>query len=130
MPIVSHLFRSILFISTGIFIVVLISIYSGQIKNATYALDFNKKDTLSNEGTLHRLSYFYIGNEYTSAQNSVVSSGQMYVEHLVPIKVTQPFPIIFIPGKGMVIIGLFYIRVRLLLSYRNDGNQFPQHAWW
>ena len=105
---VSH---SILFIS--IFIVVLIGIYAGQISNATYALDFSEKiDTLridnnsdSPEGTLHRRSYFYIGSEYVSAQNSVVSYGQMYVEHLVPIKVIQqPFPIVFIPGNGMVAI--------------------------
>ena len=99
--------QPILFIS--FFIVVLIAVYTGQIKNATYALDLNEKiDTLSNEGTLHRRSYFYIGSEYVSAQNSVVSSGQMYVEHLVPIKVIQPFPIVFIPGNGMVTISLLH----------------------
>ncbi|KAF8810057.1 alpha/beta-hydrolase [Phlegmacium glaucopus] len=87
----------------SIFIILLIAIYAGQIKNATYALNLNENiDTLSNEGTLHRRSYFYVGGEYVSAQNSVqVSFGQMYVEHLVPIKVMQPFPIVIIPGNGM-----------------------------
>ena len=118
----------------SIFIVVLIATYAGQIKNATYAaaLDLNDKiDPSSNEGlgTLHRRSYFYIGSEYVSAQNSMVSSGQMYVEHLVPIKVIQPFPIVFIPGNGMVtIIGLLLSCSNSLLSYRNDGHQLPQHA--
>lgn len=100
--------QPILFIS--IFIVVLIAIYTGQIKNTTYALDLNEKiDSSSNEDTtLHRRSYFYIGGEYVSAQTSMVSSGQVYVEHLVPIKVIKPFPIVFIPGNGMVtIIGSF-----------------------
>jgi hypothetical protein len=105
--IVSHwsaTFQPILFIFT----VVLTALYAGQIRNATYAgaLDLDEKiDTLSqalsNEGTLHRRSYFFIGSEYVFAQNSDVSSGQMYVEHLVPIKVIQPFPIVFIPGNGM-----------------------------
>lgn len=109
MTIVSQSFQAILFISIT---VVLINLYAGQIRNASYS-DLNGKiDTLSNrdEGTLHRRSYFYIGSEYVSAQNSVVSSGQMYVEHLVPIKVIQPFPIVFIPGNGMVAIGLQHSR--------------------
>ena len=95
--------QPILFIT--IFTIVVIVIYAGQIRNATYASDSDlngKIDTMNNEGTLHRRSYFYIGSEYVSSQNSVVSSGQMYVEHLVPIKVIQPFPIVFISGNGMV----------------------------
>jgi hypothetical protein len=113
----SATFQPIILIS--IFIVVLIAIYAGQIKKAraSYALDLNEKiDTSSNEGTLHRRFYFYIGSEYVSAQNSVVSSGQMYVEHLVPIKVIQPFPIVFIPGNGIVTIDhWFFLNVRTLL---------------
>ena len=52
------------------------------------------------EATLHRRSYFYVGGEYLHAQNSAVSFGQMYVEHLVPIKVLQPFPIVLMSGNG------------------------------
>jgi hypothetical protein len=112
------LFPPILFIS--IFIVVLIAVYAGQIRNVT-----EKIDTLSNEpeGTLHRRSYFYIvGSEYASvsAQNSVVSSGQMYVEHLVPIKVIQPFPIVFIPGNGMVTIVLLHSCSTLTYCHHHD----------
>jgi hypothetical protein len=109
-----------IFFASMIF-VVLVAIYAGQIRNATYTLDLNEKtDTLSNGGTLqsqalHRRSYFYIGSEYVSAQNSVVSSGQMYVEHLVPIKVIQSFPIVLIPGNGMVTIWSFIINIRVRL---------------
>jgi len=65
------------------------------------ALDSKRLVYLHIPTTLHRRSYFYIGSEYISTRNSVVSSGQMYVEHLVPIKVIQPFRIVFIPGNGM-----------------------------
>ena len=81
-----------------IFIVLLIAIFAGKVKDVTYALDTG--DILNNEATLHRRSYFYVGAEYISAGNLTVSFGQMYVEHLVPIKVIQPFPIVFIPGNG------------------------------
>ena len=68
---------------------------------------FDKIDTSS--ATLHRQSYFYIGGQYIFKQNSAsISFGQMYVEHLVPIKVTQPFPIIFIPGKGECLLLDFF----------------------
>jgi len=113
--IVSHPFQPIMLIS--IFIIVLIA---WQINQATYALDLSEKmdtgdiDSLSNsEATLHRLSYFYVGGEYVSAQNSAVSFGQMYVEHLVPMKVMQPFPIVVIPGNGRVTIGILDIARRL-----------------
>ena len=113
----------ILFIS--IFIVVLIAIYAGRIRNDTYPLNLNeKRDTLSTEGTLHRRSYFYVGSEYVSAQSSVVSSGQMYVEHLVPIKVIQPYPIIFIPGNGMVTIGLLHSYLTLNCHIGMTGTNF------
>ncbi|KAF8165955.1 Alpha/Beta hydrolase protein [Crassisporium funariophilum] len=51
--------------------------------------------------TPHTRSYFYVGGTYTPAQNSAVSFGQMYVEHLVPANVTQLVPIVIIPGNGM-----------------------------
>ena len=56
-------------------------------------------------GTLHRRTYFYVGEVYVpsdtnSIQNSSVATGQMYVEHLVPATVTQPYPILFIHGHG------------------------------
>ena len=87
----------------SIIIVVLIAIFIGQI--SPHTLDFEKIDT---GAILHRRSYFYVGGEYTSAKNSAILFGQMYVEHLVPIKVTQPFPIIFIPGNGgCLYIGLY-----------------------
>lgn len=120
-------FQPILF--AFIFIVLLIAIYASQIRNANDTLDLNEKtDTSSNGGTtLHRRSYFYIGSEYVSAQNSVVSSGQMYVEHLVPIKVIQPFPIVFISGNGKRLFTIFVFD-SYCHTYRNDGHQLPQHA--
>lgn len=60
-------------------------------------------------GVLHRRSYFYVGGSYTPTSGSsnesdvVVSSGQMYVEHLVPLTVTHKLPIVIIPGNGEVL---------------------------
>jgi hypothetical protein len=81
----------------SIFIIVVIAIFAGQTGHrALYDLDLGGR----NKGTLHRRSYFYVGGEYLAAQKSAISFGQMYVEHLVPIKVLRPFPIVFIPGNG------------------------------
>ncbi|TFK43325.1 alpha beta-hydrolase [Crucibulum laeve] len=52
-------------------------------------------------GTFHRRSYFYVGQSYVPQGNSSIAFGQMYVEHLVPSVVSQPFPLLFIHGRGM-----------------------------
>ncbi|RDB20531.1 hypothetical protein Hypma_012394 [Hypsizygus marmoreus] len=52
-------------------------------------------------GTLHRRTYFYVGGTYTVQGNSSIAFGQMYVEHLAPVKITQPFPLVMIHGHGM-----------------------------
>ncbi|KAJ7817852.1 Alpha/Beta hydrolase protein [Mycena olivaceomarginata] len=51
--------------------------------------------------TLHRRAYFYVGQTYIAQGNSSIAAGQMYIEHLTPAAVTQPFPILFIHGLGM-----------------------------
>ncbi|KAF7980882.1 hypothetical protein HWV62_36051 [Athelia sp. TMB] len=55
------------------------------------------------EGTLHRRNYFYVGGSFIqqSVANGTIVHGQMYVEHLVPVKVTKPYPLLFIEGMGM-----------------------------
>jgi pimeloyl-ACP methyl ester carboxylesterase len=53
------------------------------------------------QGTLHRRAYFYVGQTYIAQGNSSIAAGQMYIEHLTPAAVTQPFPILFIHGLGM-----------------------------
>jgi len=86
----------IMFVST--FIIVL---FGGKIGHRVdFDFDFTGVSR-RHEPTLHRRSYFYVGGEYLHAQNSAISFGQMYVEHLVPIKVLQPFPIVLISGYGM-----------------------------
>lgn len=50
------------------------------------------------EGTLHRRSYQYVGGSFIQQGSSTLVHGQMYVEHLVPVKVTQPLPLLFIEG--------------------------------
>ena len=46
--------------------------------------------------------YFYIGGEYvTLSTNNTLFVNQMYVEHIVPSRVEQPYPIVFIHGQGM-----------------------------
>ncbi|KAK0231145.1 Alpha/beta hydrolase family-domain-containing protein [Armillaria fumosa] len=52
-------------------------------------------------GVLHYRSYFYVGQSYDTQNGSTIALGAMYVEHLVPEKVTQPFPLVFIHGLGM-----------------------------
>ncbi|KAH7930050.1 alpha/beta-hydrolase [Leucogyrophana mollusca] len=55
----------------------------------------------SSQGTLHTRRYFYVGGSYVKRGTSEIAHGQMYVEHLVPAKVTQNLPILFIHGNGM-----------------------------
>ncbi|GJE87208.1 alpha/beta-hydrolase [Phanerochaete sordida] len=52
-------------------------------------------------GTLHRRTYFYAGGTLEPQAPSVVSRGQVYVEHLVPAHVTQPLPLLLVHGQGM-----------------------------
>ncbi|KAG7445917.1 alpha/beta-hydrolase [Guyanagaster necrorhizus] len=52
-------------------------------------------------GVLHYRSYFYVGQSYDTQNGSTVAHGAMYVEHLVPARVTQPFPLVFIHGRDM-----------------------------
>ncbi|KAH7907880.1 Alpha/Beta hydrolase protein [Hygrophoropsis aurantiaca] len=52
-------------------------------------------------GTLHTRRYFYAGGSYVKQGSSEITHGQMYVEHLVPAKVTKDLPILFIHGNGM-----------------------------
>ncbi|KAK0206197.1 Alpha/beta hydrolase family-domain-containing protein [Desarmillaria ectypa] len=52
-------------------------------------------------GVLHYRSYFYVGQSYETQNGSTIAHGAMYVEHLVPARITQPFPIVFIHGHGM-----------------------------
>lgn len=56
--------------------------------------------------------YFYVGGRYVEdGTGNHVFAGQMYVEHLLPLKVTQSYPIVFIHGGGQtgsVSPGLIY----------------------
>ncbi|ESZ94040.1 hypothetical protein SBOR_5566 [Sclerotinia borealis F-4128] len=46
--------------------------------------------------------YFYVGGEYvTISTNNTIFVNQMYVEHIVPSRIEQPYPIVFIHGQGM-----------------------------
>ncbi|KAF7856346.1 hypothetical protein EAF04_009874 [Stromatinia cepivora] len=46
--------------------------------------------------------YFYVGGEYvTTSTNNTLFVNQMYVEHIVPNRIEQPYPIVFIHGQGM-----------------------------
>jgi hypothetical protein len=49
--------------------------------------------------TLHRRRYFYVGQTYIPQGNSSIANGQMYVEHLIPTKVSPPFPLMIIHGN-------------------------------
>ncbi|KAJ7781660.1 alpha/beta-hydrolase [Mycena metata] len=53
------------------------------------------------QGTLHRRTYSYVGQKYTSDGDLTIAADQMYVEHLTPAEVTQPLPLLLIHGMGM-----------------------------
>ncbi|KAK7061361.1 AB hydrolase-1 domain-containing protein [Favolaschia claudopus] len=54
------------------------------------------------QGTLHRRTYFYVGQTYVPTGNSTsIAADQMYVEHLTPAKITRSLPLLFIHGQGM-----------------------------
>lgn len=50
---------------------------------------------------LHRRTYFYVKGEYIEGGPSFVAHRQIYVEHLVPAKVTQPLPMLIVHGHSM-----------------------------
>lgn len=82
--------RPLLVIAPTLFVVLLALIFGRFISNPRDAI-----------GTLHWRSYFYIGGSYSAHGNSTIASGQIYVEHLVPANLSQPFPLLFIHGLGM-----------------------------
>ena len=46
-------------------------------------------------------NYFYVGGSYVDDGNGGhVFTDQMYVEHLVPMKVSQKYPLLLIHGGG------------------------------
>lgn len=50
---------------------------------------------------LHTREYFYVGGTYVPHGSSTIHHGQMYVEHLTPVRVTRRVPVLFIHGNGM-----------------------------
>lgn len=59
------------------------------------------RDPLATEAFASR-DYFYVGGEYvTISTNNTLFVNQMYVEHIVPSRIEQPYPIVFIHGQGM-----------------------------
>ncbi len=55
--------------------------------------------TFSTEN-LGREAIFYVGGEYKGAPGKEVMDGAMYVEVMVPKKITKPYPIVFFHGAG------------------------------
>ncbi|KAF9554875.1 alpha/beta-hydrolase [Agrocybe pediades] len=57
--------------------------------------------------TPHTRSYFYVGGQYSAVANAngsfdaAIYSGQMYVEHLVPLHVTRKYPLVMFHGSSM-----------------------------
>ena len=47
-----------------------------------------------------REAYFYVGGEYAGPPDKRVMHGSMYVEVMVPKKITQKYPIVFFHGNG------------------------------
>ncbi|PPQ74325.1 hypothetical protein CVT24_000427 [Panaeolus cyanescens] len=61
----------------------------------------NNRHWPPHELTPHKRDFFYVGGHYqqTDAQSASIMVGQIYVEHLTPLKVTRPYPIVILPGS-------------------------------
>jgi len=82
--------------------VFLLGLAALALPTCVYSLPLNESSSSSSvRGTLHRRDYFYVGGDYVPQGNSTIASGQIYVEHLVPERVTQPLPLVMIHGHGM-----------------------------
>ena len=55
---------------------------------------------IARDETLAIRDYFYAGGSYVNTSAGYIFTGQMYVEKLSPVSITQPYPIIFIHGQG------------------------------
>src|SRR6266481_2124345 len=44
--------------------------------------------------------YFFVGGKYVSAGDKQVLSGQAYVEYQIPARLTQPYPLVIVPGAA------------------------------
>lgn len=56
---------------------------------------------VNSQGIPHIRSYFYAGGAFLESGGGNIAHGQIYVEHLIPLAVTKPFPLVFIHGNGM-----------------------------
>jgi hypothetical protein len=65
------------------------------------AIALHDNSSVTQQGTLHRRDFFYVGGQFVQQGTSTLVHGQMYVEHLAPAKVTKPFPLLFIEGMCM-----------------------------
>ena len=45
-------------------------------------------------------SYFYVGGNYVTTSTGTLFENQMYVEKLVPVTPSQPYPLVFIHGQA------------------------------
>lgn len=80
------------------------------------------------QGTLHRRTYFYVGQSYAPQGNSSIAFGQMYVEHLIPAEVTQRYPLLFIHGNGKQRIMTIAKALYLLVVLRDDWHELFEHS--
>ncbi|KZV94569.1 alpha/beta-hydrolase [Exidia glandulosa HHB12029] len=52
----------------------------------------------ASQSTPHTRSYFYVGNTYRTNADGTFADGQMYVEHLRPVRVEHRVPLVMIHG--------------------------------
>jgi len=55
---------------------------------------------IANDETLAIREYFYAGGSYVNTSAGYIFTGQIYVEKLSPVQITQSHPIVFIHGQG------------------------------
>ncbi|KAJ8523516.1 hypothetical protein ONZ45_g97 [Pleurotus djamor] len=68
----------------------------------TLSINVNAKIGVgTNIGTLHTRQYFYVEGASSPLQDGETETGQLYVERLIPQRVTHQTPILFIHGRGM-----------------------------
>ncbi|KAF8654288.1 hypothetical protein AX16_003548 [Volvariella volvacea WC 439] len=83
------------------FFVALLLLWSRELVEAAFSPGRQPPPTVT--GTLHKRSFFYVGQTYKVNEDASgsISFGQIYVERLTPAEVTKALPLLFIHGSGM-----------------------------
>ena len=88
------------FICTVLITLMLLAVFSAGPAQAAPAASVPASVTVYDQSQLKARGFFFVGGEYVGEQGKQVMHGQMYVEVLVPKKITQPYPLVLFHGAA------------------------------